>query len=115
MAIQVDFASVKGEDLLQPPSLERTRPPRTAEFLVTLPCKVANGTGSRFKYANALPQVLFPYIAISSASPDLGRRASEPCPVAWDAPAHSFRAQEQAQSEECVCLLTPSRKLWQLL
>lgn len=88
----VDFASVKGEDLLQPPSLERTRPPRTARFLVALPHTVENGTGSRCKYANTLPQVLFPYIATRSASLDLRHHASEeprqmtgglgcPCPL----------------------------------
>lgn len=71
--------------------------------MVTLPCKVANGTGNRFKYANTLPQVLFPYAAVSSASLDLRHRASEePCqmPGPWDAPAHSFREQAEAPSEE---------------
>jgi len=82
VAIYVDFVCVKGEDLLQPSSLERTWSARTADSLLILPRKVANGTSSRSKYTDTLPQVLCPYITISSASLDLRDRAAELCLVA---------------------------------
>ena len=101
MAIYVDFVSVKGEDPLSHPRWRGPGHPglRSAGFLVTLACKVANGSGNRFKYANTLPQVLFPYTASSSASLDLRHRASEEPHrmtggLGLVAPAHSFREQE---------------------